>query len=132
MNNFCSKCGRPNPPYSTFCQHCGNNLRTEANNENTHNINFNIGRQYNPYKTNSYAIWSLVLACVSFIFGWAVTAVIAIILGNNAKTQIHMSNEQGENLANAGIILGWINIGLSILAVFILIIFFAGLSAYIM
>ncbi len=47
-------------------------------------------------------------------FGWFLLAIVAIILGNMAKTQIMEGNEQGYNLASAGIVLGWINIGLSI------------------
>ena len=119
---YCEKCGRSNPPYASFCSNCGNNLHTQQDKGTTHNINFNIGRQYNPYKTNSYAIWSLILACVSFVFGWAITAVIAIVLGHSAKEQIQMSNEQGANLATAGIVLGWVNIGLTIAAVFLFIV----------
>ena len=92
---FCEKCGKPNPQQAVFCSSCGHNMRIASQNSNTHthNINFNIGRQYNPYKTNSYAMWSMILACVSFVFGWAVVAVIAIVLGNSAKAQIRMSNE---------------------------------------
>lgn len=131
MNNFCFKCNRDNPPYAVFCSMCGNNLRIQKNNENIHNINLNVGRQYNPYRTNSYALWSLILACISFLFGWAVVAVIAIVLGNTAKNQIASSNEQGMNLATTGIILGWVNIGLTIAAIFFIIIFTAGLSAYV-
>lgn len=62
------------------------------------------------------------MACVSFVFGWAITAVIAIVLGHSAKEQIQMSNEQGANLATAGIVLGWVNIGLTIAAVFLFIV----------
>ena len=70
------------------------------------------------------------MACTSFVFGWFLLAIVAIILGNMAKTQIMERNEQGYNLASAGIVLGWINIGLSIFAVVLLLIFSAGFLAW--
>lgn len=115
---FCTKCGKE--VSGSFCSNCGAKVNDS---NNVHNINLNIGRQHNPYKTNSYAMWSLILACTSFIFGWFITAIVAIILGNMAKTQILERNEQGYNLASAGIVLGWINIGLSVFTVMILLIF---------
>ena len=108
---FCQNCGAE--VNGSYCSNCGAETEKSSNCNNVHNINLNIGRQHNPYKTNTYAIWSLVLACTSFVFGWFITAVVAIILGNMAKTPILQTNEQGYNLASAGIVLGWINIGLS-------------------
>lgn len=121
---FCSNCEKE--VNGSYCSNCGTKINENGNCNNVHNINLNIGRQYNQYKTNTYAIWSLVLACTSFIFGWLVTAVVAIILGNMAKTQIQQRNEQGYNLASAGIVLGWISIGLSVLAIIIILIFIVG------
>ncbi len=122
---FCKNCGEE--VNGSYCSNCGTKTNENDNYNNVHNINLNIGKQHNPYKTNAYAIWSLILACISFIFGWFITAVAAIILGNMAKNQIQERNEQGYNLASAGIVLGWINIGLSIFAVMIILIFVAGI-----
>ena len=116
---FCKNCG--NEIKDGYCSNCGTKINGNDNFNNEHNINLNIGKQYNPHKTNTYAIWSLVLACTSFVFGWFITAFVAIILGNTAKNQIQERNEQGYGLASAGIVLGWINIGLSIFAIIILI-----------
>ena len=127
---FCQNCGTEISPETNFCPKCGGKINESGNCNNVHNINLNIGRQYNRYKTNTYAIWSLVLACTSFVFGWLVMAVVAIILGNMAKTQIQERNEQGYNLASAGIVLGWINIGLSVFAIMIILIFVAGVFSY--
>ncbi len=116
---YCSVCGKEVMEEAVICPNCGCMIK---NNKVEHNVNLNIGRQYNPHKTNTYAIWSLVLAYASFVFGWIITAIVAIILGQTAKTQIEERNEQGKNLADAGIVLGWINIGLSIFAIMIIII----------
>ncbi len=123
---FCKNCGRE--VNSSYCSNCGARTAENYNYNNTHNVNLNIGRQYNPYKTNTYAIWSLILACTSFVFGWLITAVVAIILGNMAKNQIKERSEQGYNLASAGIIIGWVNVGLSIFAVMLMIVILAGVS----
>ena len=128
--SFCPKCGEPVSDTDVFCSNCGYGIKT-AENSSTHNINLNIGKQYNPYKTNTYAIWSVVLACSSFVFGWGVVAVVAIVLGNMAKDKIQQSNEQGYNLAKVGIVLGWINIGMTAAAVFIILIFVICVSSYI-
>lgn len=125
---YCSNCGKE--VHDEYCSNCGTKITENGNCNNVHNINLNIGRQHNPYKTNTYAIWSLILACTSFVFGWFLLAIVAIILGNMAKTQIMERNEQGCNLASAGIVLGWINIGLSIFAVVLLLIFSAGFLAW--
>lgn len=128
--SFCQKCGNAVSDTDVFCKKCGFNIK-DTENSSTHNINLNIGRQYNPYKTNTYAIWSIILACSSFVFGWAVVAVVAIVLGNMAKDKIRQSNEQGYNLATAGVVLGWINIGLTAAAIFVILIFVICVSSYI-
>lgn len=122
---YCSVCGKEVMDEAVICPSCGCRIN---NNTMEHNVNLNIGRQYNPYKTNTYAIWSLILACSSFVFGWIITAVVAIILGQSAKTQIIERNEQGKNLAEAGIIIGWINVGLSIFAILIIIVALIGVG----
>ena len=113
-----------------YCSNCGTKIKENDNCNNEHNINLNIGRQYNPNKTNTCAIWSLVLACISFVFGWFITAIVAIILGNTAKNQIREKNEQGYGLASAGIVLGWINIGLSTFAIMIFLIAIVGVFSW--
>ena len=128
--SFCQKCGNAVSDTDVFYKKCGFNIK-DTENSSTHNINLNIGRQYNPYKTNTYAIWSIILACSSFVFGWAVVAVVAIVLGNMAKDKIRQSNEQGYNLATAGVVLGWINIGLTAAAIFVILIFVICVSSYI-
>lgn len=123
--SYCLKCGTE--VTGIFCSNCGQKVSGEDIHPSVHNVNLNIGRQPIPYKTNTYAILSLVLACISFIFGWCVLAIVAIVLGNTAKLQIQQRNEQGDKLATTGIILGWVNIGLSVFACIILFIICIGI-----
>jgi len=73
------------------------------------------GAPYNP-TTNVMAILSLVFA---FVF-----APVAIVLGHMAKKQIRERGEQGEGLATAGLVLGYIftGIGVVICAIYVIVI----------
>ena len=76
---------------------------------------------YRP-PTNSMAILSLVLA---FVFAPA-----GIVLGVMARKQIRQTNEEGDGLALAGIIIGSIATGLWALIIILWIVAFASFSAY--
>ncbi|WP_433117520.1 DUF4190 domain-containing protein [Micromonospora sp. CA-246542] len=69
-----------------------------------------------PRKTNGLAIASLVLALVG-LTSCGITAPIGAILGHVAQKQIRASGEDGEGMAKAGIIVGWIVTALMVLAI---------------
>lgn len=74
----------------------------------------------------------LVLLCTVFLSPVsAVLGIPAVILGRNARREIRASGGQisGDGMAQAGVILGWINIGLSLLALCGIIGFFALVAA---
>jgi hypothetical protein len=80
--------------------------------------------QYQPnnaaYSTTSNtALLALILGIASFLGLSILGAIPAIILGRNAKVEIGVSGGRltGEGMAQAGIILGWINIGVSIIGI---------------
>lgn len=81
---------------------------------------------YQKQSVNGFAIASLVLGIV-WIY-W-IGSILALVFGYMAKRQIAASNgnEGGGGLATAGIVLGWIGIGLGVLF-FVLIIVVAGLG----
>ena len=66
-------------------------------------------------QTSGKAIASLVLSLVG-LFACALLGIAGIILGQNALTEIRSSGGtiQGEGLAKAGIIIGWIELGLMV------------------
>ncbi|MFU8852993.1 DUF4190 domain-containing protein [Micromonospora sp. SL1-18] len=80
-------------------------------------------------KTNTMAIVALVLALVGFAS--CITAPIGAILGHVARKQIRETGEQGEGMAKAAIIVGWILTGLLVLliAVYVVVIIVAINSA---
>ncbi|SCL18329.1 protein of unknown function [Micromonospora rhizosphaerae] len=66
-------------------------------------------------KTNTLAIVALVLSLVGFAS--CITAPIGAILGHVARKQIRETGEQGEGMAKAAIIVGWILTGLLVLLI---------------
>ncbi|BCL15489.1 DUF4190 domain-containing protein [Micromonospora sagamiensis] len=85
---------------------------------------------YAPYpyppvrQTNSLALVSLILSVMGVAS--CVTAPIGAILGHVARRQIRERGEDGDGLAKAGIIVGWVLtglIGLAIVAYIALIVF---------
>lgn len=74
--------------------------------------------------TDGMAVASLVLSISSFLFCPVITAVLGVIFGYMSLTKIEESRGTvgGSELARAGIIIGWINIGITVLiGLFVLI-----------
>jgi hypothetical protein len=70
--------------------------------------------------TNGFAIASLVLGI--FIILWGIPSILALIFGYIARRQIRERNEGGDGLAVAGIVLGWVGVGLwTIFLIFVVI-----------
>jgi hypothetical protein len=67
--------------------------------------------------TSNSAVFALILGIASFVGLSILGAIPAIILGRNARQEIQASGGRitGDGMAQAGIILGWINVGLSVL-----------------
>ncbi|GAA0817398.1 DUF4190 domain-containing protein [Spirilliplanes yamanashiensis] len=79
------------------------------------------GAPYNP-TTNVMAILALVFA---FVF-----APVAIVLGHMAKKQIRERGEQGEGLATAGLVLGYIFTGImALVCVFYIVVIVAAVGS---
>lgn len=84
------------------------------------------GEKITPHETNLYGPQTSSLAVVSLVLGIAsyfvvplLGAIAAIITGNLAKKEIQQNPEalSGEGLARWGMILGWINITMSIIGI---------------
>ena len=61
-----------------------------------------------PRPTNGFAIASLVLG---ILWIWWFGSILALIFGYVARKQIRERNESGNGLAIAGIVLGWVGVG---------------------
>ena len=82
-------------------------------------------------RTNGLAVASLVCGIGQFLGFWLLASVPAVICGHMARRRIRQTGEQGDGMALAGLVLGWIGIGLSALFVAAIVIgvaFIAGHS----
>ena len=75
------------------------------------------------HRTSGYAIASLVLGIAGFVFFPLVPSILAVVFGKKARAEIR-SGARGDGLATAGIVLGWIGIGLTVLALVALLFLF--------
>ena len=84
-------------------------------------------QQYAPTAsrpTNALAIISLVASLTGLTILPFVGSVAGVITGHLAKRQIAETQEEGSGLALAGLIMGYVGIGLGVLAVLAAILFF--------
>src|SRR5882762_1564804 len=74
-------------------------------------------------RTAPAAIWSLVLAILSFFCGWLITAIPAVICGHVARSKLRKSGGAlgGKGIATAGLILGYIALVLGIMGIQLLV-----------
>jgi hypothetical protein len=73
-----------------------------------------------PQRTNGVAVAALVCGIGQLVAFWPAT-ILAIVLGHKARRDIRRTGEQGDGLALAGMALGYIGLGLSLLVVLILV-----------
>ena len=84
-----------------------------------------------PRQTSTLAIISL----VSGLLGWTVLpflgSIVAVICGHMARKEIRQQPDrlEGDGLAIAGLVLGYLSIAMAVLAVMALFLFFGGLAA---
>jgi len=106
----CPHCEAPLPEGATTCRECGRTLETNQNPSSPKTIH-----------TSETAIASLICA----LLGWSVLpvlgAVLAVILGHAAQSDIRDSDGTvgGDGLAALGLALGYANLGLAALAIIV-------------
>ena len=74
-------------------------------------------------RTPPVAIWSLILAVLSFTCGWLFTAIPAVICGHIARAKIRKSGGalSGRGIATGGLVLGYIALVLGIMGIPLLV-----------
>ncbi|MFJ8040873.1 DUF1707 and DUF4190 domain-containing protein [Kitasatospora sp. NPDC096147] len=65
-------------------------------------------------RTNPLAVTSLILGVLCLPSG-GLLGVPAVLTGHLAKGQIRQTREEGDSMANAGLVLGWLSVGLWVL-----------------
>jgi hypothetical protein len=85
---------------------------------------YDAAPQQSARTTNGKATWSLVLGILSLTLCGIIAAILAIVLGKQAQREIAASGglQGGESMAKWGIILGWISVALSVIALIVAVI----------
>jgi hypothetical protein len=80
--------------------------------------------------TNGKATASLVLGILGLVILYVIGPILALVFGHQAKNEIEASNgtQGGGGAATAGIVMGWIGIGLAVLYLVLVLIF--GVAAF--
>ena len=78
--------------------------------------------------TNQMAIVSLVAAIASFAILPFIGAVVAVITGPLARTRIRQTGEEGDGLALAGLVIGYVHLGLFALLIVVLLVVFGAIG----
>ena len=79
-------------------------------------------------RTNPLAITSLVCGIAQLMFGPLAT-IPAVVCGHMARGQIRRTGEQGAGMALAGLIMGWIGVGFTVLVVLVAVLAIAAVSS---
>ncbi len=120
---FCSKCGTQISEGSAFCQNCGAPAPgAAATAPPAAQATAQPVQTVTAFKTNSFAIISLIAGIVSLFFSfYFIIAIVAIIFGVLALSQIKKNPAQkGKGLAIAGIILGAGGVIITIIGIIVL------------
>ena len=87
----------------------------------------------NTKTTSTYAILSLAFGIIAWLMAPLLGAIVAVICGHLARAEIRRSPHplEGDGMAIAGLILGYLQIALAVLLALIIAIFFGGLLAFV-
>jgi hypothetical protein len=113
---FCTFCGNQISDAAPACPKCG------------HPAGVGITGRPVGRRTEGLAVASLALGIGGFTVCPLICSIIAVILGTQARRRIHQDPTlEGDAMARAGIILGWVGIGVVGLAIlaFVLVAIFA-------
>jgi hypothetical protein len=116
---FCSNCGRELSPAAQYCPHCGaaTGLAVATTAVSTPPAPGSEGR------LEGLALASLLCSVGSFFIIPIVGSILGIVFGHIAHGRIDADPTlRGREMARAGIIVGWIGIVLTVLAVLLIIV----------
>ncbi len=110
----CRRCAGEVSGGAVLCRHCGSNPEETFSK-----------------RTSSMAVASLASSIAGFFMCFFIGQILGIVFGYKAREEIKNSNGsvEGESLATAGIMVGWIGIALDIAIVVFMVLAFTGALA---
>jgi len=84
-----------------------------------------------PKTTSTYAILSLAFGLMAWLMAPLLGAIVAVVCGHFARAEIRRAQGaiEGDGMAMAGLVLGYLQIALAIVFAVVVAIFFGGLAA---
>ena len=110
---FCATCGTKNDE-SAFCINCGTPVQAGASATAAQPVPV-VGYVVAPNKTNALAIVSMVGGILGF-FTVGLGSLVGIVCGHISLSQIKRAKENGKGMAIAGLVMGYLLLGLGVLA----------------
>lgn len=111
-----------------YCENCGNELSdqavacTKCGHPRAGGAAPAFYATARPRRTEGTAVTALVLGILGIIACPLLLSIPAIILGNQAKSKIRSDPSlDGEGMANAGVILGWVGVGIGALGLILIL-----------
>jgi Na+/H+-dicarboxylate symporter len=80
--------------------------------------------------TNQLSLWSMITGIAALTVGWVIPlpfGIAAVVLGHIGLSQVKKTGEQGRTYAIAGLVTGYISIGIGIIVFGLLALFFGAL-----
>lgn len=147
---FCYKCGAAMADDAKSCSNCGTAALANAmpgvaapaaaspplqgNVPAAYAVPAFASPQFVPApQTDDKAVISLVLGVLSLVSFSILTGIPAIILGKTARENIRASSGRltGESMATAGIVMGWVSVGLAaVIALFVAVMVIFAIAAH--
>ncbi len=128
---FCNQCGGPLADNARFCPACG--TLSGAQSAPAGNAQRALPPTRGVPQTESMAIVSLVLGILSLTVFHFLAGIPAIIVGRSARDKIRAYPQQltGEGMATAGIVMGWISVGIicCVALLFVVVMIVIGVNA---
>jgi len=112
---YCTNCGTQLPDQAVTCTNCGHPQQGGGAAA--------VGPVAGGRRTEGTAVASLILGILGLIACPLILSIPAIVLGNQAQDRIRQNPTtlDGEGMARAGMIMGWIGVGFAALGVLIFI-----------
>jgi len=76
-----------------------------------------------PQPTNGMALASFIVSLVS-LFSCPLLGGVAVYLGRRSREEIRRTGQQGDGLAQAGVIIGWCGVGFGVLMALFMVVYF--------
>jgi len=112
---FCANCGKDLSPQAPACPQCGHPT---------------VARGATSRTPDGYAIASLACAIGGLTVIPLIGSILGVVLGGVARKRIQQDPSlDGDALAKAGVIIGWVGLALWILGILLVILFFAAVSS---